>query len=169
MDKKADASLISFRPIKETAEDLEFLYLVYASTRAEEMAMAGWSEKEVEDFLRMQFDLQHRQYMRNYKNARFEVILYDKIPVGRLYVDRRDNDIRIIDIALLPEFRRQGIGSTIMKNLVYEADEKQVTLSLHVEYNNPAMGLYERLGFKKGELSGIYYYMERLPELKNAA
>jgi ribosomal protein S18 acetylase RimI-like enzyme len=166
MDKKADASLISFRPIKETAEDLEFLYRVYASTRAEEMAMTGWTEAQIEEFLRMQFKLQHTQWLQNYKKAKFEIILYNKVPVGRLYVDRRTDDIRIIDIALLPEFRRQGIGATIMKNLVDEADERQVTLSLHVEFNNPAMGLYERLGFKKGELSGIYYYMERSPELK---
>jgi ribosomal protein S18 acetylase RimI-like enzyme len=167
MDKKKLASgSITFRPIKETKEDLEFLYKVYASTRAEEMAVTGWSAKEIEDFLRMQFDLQHKQYMQNYKNAAFDIILYHKRPVGRLYLDRRQDDIRIVDIALQTEFRRQKIGSKIMKELMAEADEKNVTLSLHVEHNNPAMGLYLRLGFEKKELKGIYYFMERPPALR---
>lgn len=164
MDKEKLASdSITFRPIRENEEDLEFLYKVYASTRAEEMAMTGWSAKETENFLRMQFDLQHKQYMQNYKKAAFDIILYHKRPVGRLYVDRRKDDIRIVDIALLTEFRRQKIGSKIMKELMAEADEKNVTLSLHVEHNNPAMGLYESLGFVKKELKGIYFFMERPP------
>lgn len=166
MDKKADYSLLSFRPIKDTEEELEFLYRVYASTRVEEMAMTGWSEKQVEEFLRMQFRLQHTQWLQNYKKAKFEIILYNKVPAGRLYIDRRKDDIRIIDIALLPEFRRQGIGSKLMNDLIAEADQRQVTLSLHVEHNNPAMGLYDRLGFVKKELVGIYYFMERPPGFK---
>lgn len=166
MEKKADYSLLSFHPIKDTEEELEFLYRVYASTRTEEMAMTGWSEKQVEEFLRMQFRLQHTQWLQNYKKAKFEIILYNKVPAGRLYVDRRQDDIRIIDIALLPEFRRQGIGSKLMNDLIAEADQKQVTLSLHVEHNNPAMGLYERLGFEKKDLAGIYYFMVRPPVSK---
>lgn len=162
MDKK-DLSLISFRPIADTDEDLEFLYKMYASTRAEEMAMTTWSEQQKEEFLRMQFNLQHRQYMQNYKNATFEIILYNNKPAGRLYVDRRKDEIRIIDIALLPEYRRQGIGSKIMKDLIAEADKKSLPLSLHMEHNNAAMGLYERLGFKiKGD-TGVYFFMERPP------
>ena len=164
MDKKKLASeSITFRPIKENKEDLEFLYKVYASTRAEEMTMTGWDKQQVEEFLHMQFDLQHKQYMQNYKKADFDIILYHKMPVGRLYVDRRKDDIRIVDIALLTEYRRQKIGSKIMKELMAEADEKNVTLSLHVEHNNPAMGLYESLGFVKKNLVGIYFFMERPP------
>ena len=164
MDKKKLASeSITFRPIKENKEDLEFLYKVYASTRAEELTMTGWDEQQIEEFLRMQFDLQHKQYMQNYKNAAFDIILYHKMPVGRLYVDRRKDDIRIVDIALLTEYRRQKIGSKIMKELMAEADKKNVRLSLHVEHNNPAMGLYEGLGFVKKDLVGIYYFMERSP------
>lgn len=167
MDKKKLASeSITFHPIRKNKEDLEFLYKVYASTRAEEIAMTGWSKREAENFLHMQFDLQHKQYMQNYKKADFDIIHYHKMPVGRLYVDRRKNDIRIVDIALLTEYRRQKIGSKIMKELMAEADEKNITLSLHVEHNNPAMGLYENLGFEKKELVGIYFFMVRPPSLK---
>lgn len=154
--------LITFRPIAD--EDGEFLYRLYASTRTEEMAITGWNETDVENFLRMQFRLQHVQYMENYKNGgTFEIILVDNTPAGRLYVQRKPDDIRIIDIALLPEFRGKGTGSKIMKELMNEADNENLPLSLHVEQNNPALGLYENLGFVRKDLVGIYYFMERPP------
>jgi ribosomal protein S18 acetylase RimI-like enzyme len=161
MDKKANQRSITFRPI--TDEDLEFLHMLYASTRQEELSITNWSTEEKEKFLRKQFEFQHVDYMKNYQNAQFDIVLIDGEPAGRLYVDRRKNEIRIIDIALLPNFRRKGIGSKLMNDLIAEADEKQVTLSLHVEMNNPAIGLYERLEFKRGVQQGIYYLMERKP------
>lgn len=160
---KKNVDSIGFRRIRETAEDLEFLFRVYASSREEEMALTGWTDQQKEEFLRMQFDLQHKQYMQNYKNASFEIILYCGVPAGRLYVDRRKDDIRIVDIALLTEFRRRGIGSEIMSGLAAEADRKKLSLSLHVEHNNPALGLYERMGFKKEGDTGVYFFMERPP------
>lgn len=166
MDKKKLASeSITFRPINN--EDVEFLYRVYASTREEEMAMTGWSEPQIEEFLQMQFTLQHTQYLQEYKNASFEIILLDKVPIGRLYVDRRKQEIRILDIAFFPEFRGRGIGSQILKELISEADKKKLPLNCHVEHNNPAQKLYERLGFEKKELRGMHYFMERLPTKKN--
>jgi ribosomal protein S18 acetylase RimI-like enzyme len=155
-------NLISFRPIADN--DLEFLYKVYASTRKEEMALTGWSEQQKDDFLRMQFHLQHTQYLQNYQNATFDIILYNNEPSGRLYLDRRESEIRIIDIALLHKFRRKGIGSKILKDLIAEAEEKKIVLNLHVEYNNPAMSLYEQLDFEKKEDRGVYFFMEWSPD-----
>ena len=143
-----------------TDNDSEFLYQVYRSTREEEMALTGWTEEEIEHFLRMQFKFQNASYFKDYHNATFDIILYNNIPVGRFYVDRGKNEIRIIDIALLPQYRRKGIGSQILKDLLEEAKQQQGLLSLHVEYNNPAMILYEKLGFEKKELVGVYYLME---------
>ncbi len=153
---------IAFRSITE--HDREFLYQVYASTRLEELAQTAWTPEETDNFLHQQFEFQHRDYAKNYTSADFELILSDNNPIGRLYVDRRDNDIRIIDIALLPHYRRRGIGSKIFKDLTTEADEQQVCLSLHVETNNPILPFYERLNFKNKELRGVYYFMERPPQ-----
>lgn len=152
---------MSFQPIRE--QDVEFLYKVYASTRAEEMKLTGWEDRQKEEFLRMQFNLQHTQYLQNYREAFFNIILLNEVPAGRLYVDRRWNEIRIIDLALLPEFRGQGIGKTILNDLIDEADGKQVPLTLHVEHFNPVLNLYERLGFKKKSDTGVYYFMEKEP------
>ncbi|MCG8636158.1 MAG: GNAT family N-acetyltransferase [Desulfobacterales bacterium] len=162
MKKSSPDNLIKFRPI--TDRDLPFLSQLYADTRAQEMAMSGWEQQQIDRFLQMQFDLQHKQWMENYPDAQFDIILYDKIPAGRLYVHRKKDDIRIIDIALLSRFRLQGIGTWLMNRLTSEADKKQLPLSLHVEHNNPVMGLYERLGFtRQGELKGVYYFMSRPP------
>lgn len=152
---------ISFRPI--SSQDMDFLYLVYAGTRQEEMASTGWNSEQIEDFLKMQFNAQHSHYQLHFKDASYEIVFLDQVPVGRLYVDRRKDEIRIIDIALLPEFRKKGIGLYLMKNLLAEAGKKNLPLRLHVEYFNPALNFYERLGFKKLEDVGIYFLMEWSP------
>lgn len=154
---------ITFVPATESEKDLEFLYKVYADTRAEEMKLTGWSLEQVEEFLRMQFRLQHTQYWNNYKNKAFDVILFNNKRVGRLYVNRTEKDIRIVDIALLSKHRRKGIGSKIMNELIRESEDSGIPLSLHVEHNNPAMGLYERLGFENRGLDGVYIFMEKIP------
>lgn len=158
-----DLTQISLRPITGSRKDMEFLYLLYASIREPEFAYGNWTPQQKEEFLKMQFHLQHTQWMEVYKGSQFDIIEYNHEPAGRLYVFRKQKDIRIVDIALLPEFRGKGIGSHYLGELMREADEKQKTLSLHVEQFNPAMNLYIRLGFIKGEEVGPYYYMERLP------
>lgn len=152
---------IDFRPA--IAEDRDFLYRVFASTRQAEMTATGWSGPQIESFLQMQFEWQHDQYMQNYPDASFDVVLIDGTPAGKLYVDRTKGNIRIIDIALLPEFRGRGAGGQIMRKLAGEADAEGLAMSLHVETNNPARRLYERVGFKVMELRGIHFYLEREP------
>ncbi len=91
-------------------DDAAFLTEVYASTRADEMARLDWHEAQKRAFLRMQFEAQHKDYTARYRGARFDIIELDREPVGRLYVDRRKREIRVIDIALLPAYRGRGIG-----------------------------------------------------------
>lgn len=157
--KKREPLKLEYRPI--TDSDKAFLVSVYTDSRREEMATTQWPQEQIDTFLAMQFDLQHTQYMQNYRHATFEIILFKGEPVGRLYVDRQRDDIRIIDIALLTAYRRRGIGSRIMSDLVQEADAKGVSVSLHVEQYNPAMILYKKLGFQRLELRGVYFFMVR--------
>ncbi len=95
------------RPIR--GRDQAFLYQVYAGTRTEELAPLPWDEAEKAAFLRMQFDAQHKYYGEQFPDARFDVVLDRGRRIGRLYVDRRAEEIRVIDIALLPECRGKGI------------------------------------------------------------
>ncbi len=152
---------LSFRPIVE--QDREFLYRIYAAAREKEMALTGWSDEQKEEFLRMQFNLQHIQYLQNYREGSFEIILVDDIPAGRLYVNRGKEEIRIIDLELLVDFQNRGIGSKIMNDLAAEANRKNLPLTLHVLHDNPAIKFYERLGFKIKEDKGMYLLVEKKP------
>jgi len=149
---------ITRRPI--TKRDEEFLYRIYASTRQEELAQVPWDEAQKTIFLKMQFDAQHRYYLENYPRAKFQIILREGIPIGRLYVDRRKKEIRIVDIALLPEYRRQGIGSALLEEIMEEGRRLKLPVTIHVEKFNPAMRLYDRMGFQKIEDKGVYHLME---------
>jgi ribosomal protein S18 acetylase RimI-like enzyme len=153
---------LTFRPI--TVADADFLYEVYASTRKEELAPLDWSEAQKAHFLRMQFEAQHQYYQQEFGDATFEVLLWRGQPIGRLYVLRRTDEIRIIDIAILPAWRQQGIGGALLRDILAEGQATGVPVRIHVEKQNPALRLYERLGFKPLEDHGVYLFLERAPE-----
>jgi GNAT superfamily N-acetyltransferase len=155
------AMSLTYRPVAEG--DLPFLKRVYRSTREDELQLTGWDEAFKETFIDQQFTAQHQYYREAYHDASFQLILLDGKEAGRLYVWESDRQIRIVDIALLPEFRNQGIGTTILRGLITKADTSGRILSIHVEAYNPALNLYKRLGFIQKDQTGIYFYMERPP------
>jgi len=149
--------MVSLRPI--TSEDDSFLAGVYASTRAEELAVTGWSDEQKAIFCRRQFDAQSAHYRKNYPGALFQIIERDGAAIGRLYVAHWEREIRIMDIALLPEHRGTGIGTELITALQKEASAAGKTVTIHVERFNPALRLYERLGFQQVEEKGVYLLM----------
>lgn len=144
-------------------DDEEFLFSVYASTRIEEMDLVDWTAAQKEAFLRMQFHAQDQYYREVYATATYQVILQEDQRVGRLYLHQRSDEIRVMDIALLPEYRRGGIGSALMTQILEGATRNQLPVTIHVERFNPALHLYERLGFRLAEDKGVYYFMKWLP------
>lgn len=151
-------SALSLRPI--TGEDDAFLARVYASSRADELAVTGWPEELKADFCRRQFDAQSAYYAENYPGAAFQIIEQDGWPIGRLYVARWEKEIRIVDITLLPEFRGSGSGTKLLRELQAEARIAGKSLTIHVERFNRALGLYQRLGFQQIEDKGVYLLMK---------
>ncbi len=152
---------LTFRSINDA--DHPFLRQVYASTREEELATVPWSKEQKQAFLEFQFNAQHTFYQNQFGNAAFWVIEQAGVPIGRLYLDRRADEIRIIDIALLPAYRDRGIGTALLKAVLAEGQTKNQPVTIHVEQNNRALNLYRRLGFvQKGDES-IYYLMEWMP------
>jgi ribosomal protein S18 acetylase RimI-like enzyme len=141
--------------------DEEFLYRVYAGTRAEELAVVPWDDAQKDAFLRAQFGAQDRWYHEHYPRASLELVVLDGEPAGRLYLHRGENEIRIVDIALLPEHRGKGIGSALLRDLLAEADAAGKRVTIHVERLNPALRLYERLGFSVAADKGVYLFLER--------
>jgi ribosomal protein S18 acetylase RimI-like enzyme len=149
--------LPSLRPATEA--DREFLLELYASTREEELAQVPWDDPTRQAFLEQQFSAQDHHYRSNYPGATLDVIEVDGERAGRLYVYRGAEDIRIMDIALAPGFRGRGIGTVLLEELMAEARASGRSLSIHVEMQNPARSLYERLGFVPAGEHGIYVLM----------
>jgi len=155
---------ITFRPIIK--DDLDFLYRVYSSTREEELAITDWSDAQKDEFLKIQFNAQHTYYQEHYPKADFKVILLNDEPIGRLYMDRMEEEFRLIDIALLPEHRNRGIGTRLIRDIMAEAVKDKKPVRIHVEEFNPALKLYERLKFTRIEMRGVYWFMEWTPEVR---
>ncbi|MGB3692860.1 MAG: GNAT family N-acetyltransferase [Spirulinaceae cyanobacterium] len=145
------------------SEDEAFLYQVYASTRQEELALVDWDDSQKESFLKMQFNAQHKYYQENYSQAQFLIVLLDEKAIGRLYINYHKDEIRLMDIALLPSFRNQGIGTIFLKKIITEGQQLGLPIRLHVEAYNRALQLYQHLGFQSLGEKGVYYLMERLP------
>jgi ribosomal protein S18 acetylase RimI-like enzyme len=149
---------ITLRPAG--SDDDALLRHVYAAIRADELALTSWADDVKDAFLRHQFDAQDAHYRDHYDGASFDVIEVDGEPVGRLYVARWADEIRIMDIALLPEHRGKGIGSTLLSELIAEGAAAGRRVSIHVERENPALRLYERLGFRQVADKGVYVLLE---------
>lgn len=145
--------MLTLRPA--TAEDEPFLRDLYASTRREELAGMNLGEAQRDLLLGMQFRAQRQGYEAQFPGAHHHIVLRDGAPVGRLYVDRLPGEIRLIDIALLPEHRGSGIGGALLRDLLAEAAGSSSIVSLHVLETNPARRLYERLGFTRTGGDGL--------------
>jgi ribosomal protein S18 acetylase RimI-like enzyme len=158
---------VSLRPVNDA--DQEFLIGVYADTRAAELAQVDWDESQKEAFIRWQYEMQKQEYDARYPDARYNVILVDGVPAGRIWVGADDTQIRLLDIAVIREFQNRGVGTHLLRQLMDEAtrDNKPLRHMVFV-LNENAFRFYERLGFKTIEDVGGYKHMEWLPGQSSA-
>lgn len=143
---------IKLRP--SVNEDEDFLVAVYGSTREQELAMVPWTAEQKEAFLRFQLTAQLQHYRAEYPNAEYSIILCENQSVGRVYVDRRATEVRIMDITLLPEHRGKGISSPIIRRLMNEASGYGKRLSINLDKLSQSHSIFEKLGFKAAESTG---------------
>ena len=170
---------LELRP--ETPADVDFLIALYTSTRWQELAPVEWPDAAKQDFLAQQCQLQHAHYLQHYVGAELLVLRADHSalsqfglaaqvapsaacgtelkPIGRLYCRRGASEIRLMEIALLPQFCGRGIGGVLIQALQAEASAAALALNLHVEPTNPAQRLYRRLGFHRLEQRGVYDFL----------
>ena len=137
-------------------EDEDFLVAVYGSTRQQELAMVPWTDEQKEAFIRFQLKAQLAHYQAEYPNAEYSIILFEALPVGRLYLDRREAEIRIMDLTLLPESRGKGISSPIIQHLMEEALGSAKKLSINIDKLSQSQAIFEQFGFKPTEDTGFH-------------
>jgi ribosomal protein S18 acetylase RimI-like enzyme len=154
----SDERGIKLRPV--ATDDDAFLLELYASTRAQEMAVVPWTREQKDAFVRMQFEGQRAHYAKQYPNASHEIICHDETPAGRLYLDRGSEVLHILDITIAPAKRKAGIGSYVVGKILREAAQASKRVTIYVESFNPSLRLFERLGFRKAEEQGFHFLME---------
>ncbi len=138
--------------------DVEFEQLLYASTR-EDLRPLG---PEVFDgLIGMQFRAQSMSIRLDHPRAERNIVMVDDAPVGRLVTDTSADQVELIDIALLSEYRNHGIGTGVLRGVLAEADRIGRAVRLHVEKQSRAVHLYERLGFGICGDLGMYFAMSR--------
>ncbi len=154
----ADFPALGLRP--EAAEDEAFLFEVYASTREEELRKLPWDDATRSMFLRLQFKAMRQGYAGQFPKAAFSIITLEGRPVGRIVVDRSEDPVRLVDIALLPKYRTRGLGSRLMRDLLAEAGRNRKAVRLQVLKGSRAAAWYHRLGFVEIADDGVYTHLE---------
>jgi ribosomal protein S18 acetylase RimI-like enzyme len=148
----------------EIDADIPFLLRLYASTREEELASVPWSPEQKQAFLASQFQAQRHHYRTYFSDTAFDVIECRGEPAGRFYLLVRQTQLQIIDIALLPDWRRRGIGTAIHEALQAAGRGCGKGVGIMVEKFNPALRLYRRLGFTAIADHDVYLEMEWRPD-----
>jgi len=151
-------STVSTRPVQP--DDAPFLLGLYASTRAEELALVPWTDEQRQAFLRLQFAAQQDHYRKQYPLASHEIVLVSERPIGQLHVARLEHEMRIIDFTITPDQRNGGFGSFLLRRLLDEAALTAKVVRIYVEDFNPSLRLFERMGFKAVAKEGMYLLME---------
>lgn len=148
----------TLRPALPTDEP--FLRTLYGESRADELAPMAWDDATRDAFLDSQFDLQRTHYEQHYPRARHEIVLVQGEPAGRIWVEVRDTQVRLIDLSLRPGTRGQGVGGALLRDLRLEAGGLGLPVTLHVMHGNErAKRFYERMGFSDEQDVGSHLRM----------
>ena len=143
-----------------TPADEAFELDLYVATRWNELKLVDWSDTQKQTFFKMQFTARQQQYCRVYPQAIDQIILQDSEAIGRLMVDQEERYLALIDIALLPAHQNRGVGTKLVQSLLEEAAATGKSVRLHVLATNPAVRMYERLGFTAMGEDGTYLEMK---------
>lgn len=146
-----------------------FLLEVYASARADEMAQIPWSDEQKTAFLHSQLQAQHEYYRSRYPNGSFNIIKSGNASIGRLYLAELDDEIRIIDITILPEYRHQNTGAEMIVKILQKCETLGKPAQIYIESYNPSAKLFARLGFEPTAVEGIYLLWRWTPPPPPAA
>lgn len=155
-------TVVTLQPV-DPARDRDFLLELYEDTRDDVAALDGWTPAQKRAFVTSQFDLQDAHYREHFAGASFDVIEIDGAAAGRMIVDRRDDEIRVVDLALLRAHRGRGVGTRLLRSILDEGRASGRRVAIHVEHGNPALALYRRLGFTVESEGPVHLFMTWRP------
>ena len=144
-------------------EDDDFLLRLYTAGRINELKAVGWNDQQIQQFCEIQYRARTSQYALTYRGTLDQIVELNGQSVGRLEVLESEQEFRLVDIALLPEFQNRGLGTELLEGLKRDASVANKPVRLHVLVTSPGIRLYERLGFERVSDNGSYIEMEFRP------
>jgi len=143
-------------------DDQDFLIRLYISTRGDITALPI-DQHQKNALLLMQYQAQSQSYALQFPNAVHYIVIFDGNCVGRYMIERKAGEILGIDLALFPESRSLGIGTSIIRSSFEEAAETGRIFVFHVLKSNRAVRLYLRLGCVIADDTATHYKMTWQP------
>jgi GNAT superfamily N-acetyltransferase len=147
--------------VRAEANDEMFLFALHAAVRAEEFAAMPLDDAGRAMLLRTQFRAMRAGYQSEFPAARFEVVTLNDDPIGNIITDVTAERVLYVDIALLPQIRRLGLATVLMRALLEEP--ARLGLPGHVsvmEHNTASLALCRRLGFVPHATSPPFVMLE---------
>jgi GNAT superfamily N-acetyltransferase len=141
--------------------DADLLFALFSDAVAAQFA--SLPQLQQRQLIEHQFEARERQYRQNWPDAIDEVVILDGTACGRRLWHESDDEIRLVDIALLSSVRGSGVGSELIRDLQRRCDANSKPLRLSVLAGSPASRLYRRLGLVAAGQDGIYLHMEYAP------
>ncbi len=120
-----------------TAADYEFLYRLHVACMQEYVAATwGWNDA-----------VQQVMFKERFAPERSQIVSVRGEAVGVISVERRATDWFIASIEIAPTMQGQGLGASLIRQVLAQAAIDRLPARLQVLHTNPARRLYERLGF----------------------
>ncbi|MCA1939657.1 MAG: GNAT family N-acetyltransferase [Caenispirillum bisanense] len=154
------ASVAGFLRRPQTPADLPFLARLLSSAREVERDLFPGDPALWEALMVQQAAAQDHHYRAHYPGATFDILEHEGQPAGRLALCELGDEIRVMDIAILPDLRGQGRGTLVLRAVMAQAAARGLAVRLHVETFNRAWRLYERLGFALVQDKGVHKLLE---------
>ncbi len=155
----------SLRPARKSDEP--FFYELFKSVRARQFELAGLRPEQLEMVMHMQYEARTGSYEAQFPDSDNSVVLSGDTPIGQFWVFRTPAEFIVVDIALAPNHRGTGLGTTLMQQLMAEADRAAAAVRVTVATDNPgSLRFHQRLGFRITTEDAMYYTMEYRAEYR---
>lgn len=148
---------LNIRPANHA--DNPFLEKLHHSTR-QDLQLIDADKEVVESIMELQLKAQTQGYGSQFPNAMYFVVERHCEPIGKVTVDFGHNEVRLVDLALIPAARGKGLGAEIIRAFQQAATMVAVPMTLSVMQSNfPAKALYQKLGFVTASVEIPYELM----------
>jgi ribosomal protein S18 acetylase RimI-like enzyme len=143
------------------------LYLRQATSSDEPLAF-GITEAAMRSYVEATWgtwvaEEQAENHRKSFKPQTHQIVVTGSTVAGIIAVEEHPSHVQLEKLYLLPEFRRQGIGSNLLRSVVEQALKVQKPVRLRVlRVNTSAQRFYVKHGFQVTDETPERCFMERV-------